>query len=71
MLDQMSMPVLFAILISALALVSLGVVVGVRIIAQRADAGGSVPVKRDGPRAGESPQAPADDATKPTLPREI
>lgn len=71
MFDQMSMPVLFAILISALALVSLGVVVGVRIIAQRADAGGPVPVKQDGTQAGEPPQTPADDATQPTRPREI
>jgi flagellar biogenesis protein FliO len=35
MFDQMSMPVLFAILISALALVSAGVFVAVRILAER------------------------------------
>jgi hypothetical protein len=39
MFDQMSMPVLFAVLIVALAVVSAGVFVGVRILAKGEGAG--------------------------------
>ncbi len=38
MFDQMSMPVLFAVLISILALVSIGVFVAVRVLAERVGA---------------------------------
>ncbi|QNE21136.1 hypothetical protein F1D05_28515 [Kribbella qitaiheensis] len=39
MFDQMSMPVLFAVLITTLALVSAGIFVAVRILAEKSQSG--------------------------------
>jgi hypothetical protein len=55
MFDQMSMPILFAVLITALAAVSIGVFVAVRVMAARVDAPGRVIHPPNLPRSRELP----------------
>ncbi|MFF1818153.1 hypothetical protein ACFVWG_12710 [Kribbella sp. NPDC058245] len=55
----MSMPVLFAILISALALVSAGVFVAVRILAERGTPRKPLTTTQDRPQAAELSSAKA------------
>jgi hypothetical protein len=46
MFDQMSMPVLFTVLISTLAVISIGVFIAIRVIAQRADTAKPTPNRK-------------------------
>jgi hypothetical protein len=62
MFDQMGMPVLFAVLISTLALVSIGVFIAVRVLAARPGPAKAVAAPTDGPATA----AAAVETAKPT-----